>query len=71
MDEAAPPPPEMRLRLKRDASGIFEWFRGQWTKRWFRWAMWALGALLLGGVTVAGALLLAVWRRRRGNAIRP
>jgi len=29
------------------------------------------GALLLGGVTVAGALLLAVWRRRRGNAIRP
>jgi competence protein ComEC len=29
------------------------------------------GALLLGATTVGGALLLAVWRRRRGNAIRP
>ncbi|SEB05624.1 MULTISPECIES: ComEC/Rec2 family competence protein [unclassified Mycobacterium] len=29
------------------------------------------GALLLGAMTVGGALLLAVWRRRRGNAIRP
>lgn len=38
----------VRYRLRREAGGLFVWFRETWrNKRWFRWAGYLLGALLV------------------------
>lgn len=30
-----------RYRLHRDSNAALSWFRGMWTRRWFRWLGWA------------------------------
>ncbi|MEY4269331.1 MAG: hypothetical protein RLZZ58_547 [Pseudomonadota bacterium] len=51
-DDAAP---SMKLKLRRDSAGVMawfdvarDWFRTNWAKRWFRWLVRLLGAMLLG-----------------------
>ncbi len=37
-----------RFRIRRDATGLLAWFRGNWAeKRWFRWASASLGGMLV------------------------
>jgi len=37
-----------RYRLRRDGNAVAGWFRGMWTRRWFRWLSYAAIAGLLG-----------------------
>lgn len=46
--EEAPEQTSLRLNLRRQTSGVRSWFEGNWHKRWFRLATYAVGALLLG-----------------------
>ena len=42
------PARNLRFRIRRDASGLFSWFRQNWReKRWFRLTGYALGAFLV------------------------
>ncbi len=40
--------PSLNLRLRRDTSSLVALWRRYWPKRWFRLAIYALGALLVG-----------------------
>jgi penicillin-binding protein 1A len=56
MDNAAPPaeePTNVSYRLKRDVDGLVGRWQGWWQMKRFRWATYAVGALLL--------LLIAFW----------
>src|SRR3546814_10919582 len=37
-----------RHRPRRDGNAVVGWFRGMWTRRWFRWLSYAAIAGLLG-----------------------
>src|SRR3546814_8000042 len=37
-----------RYRLRRDGNAVAGWFRGMWTRRWFRWLSYAAIAGLPG-----------------------
>lgn len=41
-----------RLRLRRDSNAVIAWFRGMWTRRWFRWLSWLALAGLLGLILI-------------------
>ncbi len=44
--EDAPEQSSLRLNLRRQTSGVRAWFDGNWHKRWFRWASYAVGAFV-------------------------